>query len=126
MTSKHELDQKVKRYILDHVDSSGYDVVTESDAQRIRFLKDCFESEYGWRVKQAGRQQALADWFAGLPSACTVAFSNHEILELARSWGRLDDNATVAQEQKILDTWFQLIAAKTGQLFDGFRVPVTE
>lgn len=126
MTSKHELDQKVKRYILDRIDSSGYDVATESDAQRIRFLKDCFESEYGWRVKQAGRQQALADWFAGLPSACTVAFSNYEILDLAESWGRLDDNATEAQEQRILDTWFQLLAAKTGQLFDGFRVPVTE
>lgn len=126
MTSKHELDQIVKRYILDHIDGSAYDVVTESPAQKIRFIKECFESEYGWRVKQVGRQQALADWFAGLPTACTVDFANYEILELAKSWGRLPDKPSEAQEQKILDNWFNLVAAKTCQLIDGYRVPVTQ
>lgn len=123
MSKASELDQVVKRYILDHVDGSAYGVVTESDAQRIRFLKDCFESEYGWRVKQAGRQQALADWFAGLPTGCTVDFYNFDILELARTWGYLPLESTEAQEQKILDNWFNLVAAKTCQLFDGYRLP---
>jgi hypothetical protein len=121
--TKHQLDQVVKRYILDHVDGSPYDVVTESDAQKIKFLQDAFESEYGWRVKQVGRQQALSDWFAGLPTACTVDFYNYEILELARTWGRLPLESTEAQEQKILDSWFKLVAAKTCQLFDGYRLP---
>lgn len=123
MTSKHELDQIVKRYILDHIDGEPYNVVTESPAQKVRFLKECFESEYGWRVRRVGRHQALADWFAGLPPACTVDFYNYEILELAKSWGRLPDNPTEAQEQKILDGWFKLVATKACQLIDGYRVP---
>ena len=126
MSRSTELDQIVKRYILEHVDGSPYDVVIESNAQKVRFLKECFESEYGWRVKQVGRQQAIADWFAGLPTACTVDFANYEILELAKSWGSLPTDPREAQEQNILNDWFNLIAAKTCQLFDGYRVPVSE
>lgn len=126
MSRSSELDQKVKRHILANIDGSAYDVVTESVPQKVKFLQECFEQEMSYRIKQVGRQAALKDWYAGLPTACTVEFSNYEILALARDWGSLPDHATERQEQKILDNWFNLVAAKTLQLFNGYRVPVTE
>jgi len=68
-----------------------------------------------------GEQQALKEWFSGLPSACTVDFCNNSVLALAREWGYLSDSATERQEQKILDNWFNLVAGKTGQLFRKYK-----
>jgi len=123
MSKSSELDQKVKRYIIDCIDGSGYDVELKTTAEKIDFLRDCFEREYGHEIKRQGQQKALAEYFAGLPSCCTVAFYNTDILALAVEWGSLPENATEKQEDKILENWFSFIAAKTVQMFNGYRVP---
>lgn len=123
MSKASELDQKVKRYILECVDSTGYDVELVTMVDKIRFLKETFEVEYGHEINRLGYTGALEHWFSGLPSACTIAFYYSDTLEIARAWGSLPDNATERQEQKILDNWFNLIACKTRQLFTGYHLP---
>jgi len=118
MSKSSELDKVVKQYILDHIDNSGYsDQELTADIKKVQFLKDTFYAEYGWHVDQNGEQQALADWFAGLPTACNIEWRNHAILELAYKWGSLPENAKPWQENKILENWFSFIGNKTGQLF---------
>lgn len=123
MSKSRELDRTAKQYIIDNIDREYCETKTGSPKDTIAALKRAFYAEYGWRVEQVGEQKALMDWFQGLPSACTVDFYNDEILKLAVKWGSIPENATEKQEDKILDNWFNFIAAKTGQLFRGYRVP---
>lgn len=125
VTMRHELDKKVKRYILDCIDGSAYgaDIEASSSKDKIEFLRKTFEEEYGYEIQRQGRQAALEDWYRGLPSACSLEYLDHKILELARDWGSLPENSTEVQERKILNGYWGMMAAKTAQLFDGYRVP---
>lgn len=110
--------EPAKQYIIDQIDNSGYsDAILGTITDKIKFLRETFYAEYGWHVKQSGEQIALREWFMGLPTSCTIEWRNHKILEIAKTWGSLPDDATEKQEDKILDNWFNFMAAKTGQLF---------
>lgn len=126
MSKSNELDKVSKLYILDCIDSEGYEDCTyfnqcETAQDKINFIQARFKSEYQWRVDQVGEQIALTDWLQGL--AINIDYMNYNILNLAVKWGSIPENATEKQEQKILDNWFNFIAAKIGQLFRGYRVP---
>jgi hypothetical protein len=125
-TKAEKLDKHVKAYILANIDASSYGIDTYlTDAQKVKFLFDTFMAEYGWQIERLGQAGALREWFAGLPSSCSIAFYNHEILKLAADWGSLDGFAgkkLEAREQLILDNWFNLLANKTSQLFRKFKV----
>lgn len=120
------LDQTVKAYILSCIDGDAYGVECKTNQEKIDFLKHCFENEYLFPANLArygSVQNVLAEYFMGLPSVFNLAFYNHDILALAVEWGSLPENATEKQEQKILDNYFQFLAAKTMQLFNGYRIP---
>lgn len=124
MSKSSEWDQAAKRLILDSVNSSDYQDAELADiAETIAFLEKVFMAEFGWQIAHDGRQTAIKDWLQGLPSACTIPFYNGDILDFAIDYGYLPKDATDAQEQRILDNWFSMMAVKMGQLFDGYRVP---
>lgn len=123
MGKASELDQIVKRYIIERICSDSYGEEPETVADKIRFLESTFNSEYGFFIERHGRQEALTQWLQGLPSALNIDFCNSDILDLAVKWGSISENATEFQKDKILDNWFKLLAAKCCQLFDGHRVP---
>lgn len=123
MSKSSELDKVVKRYIIDQIDASNYDDDPETIDEKIKFLHDTFLAEYGWCVDRIGPQDALREYYMGLPSSCHIAFYNHEILRLAREWGSLPEDSTGKQEDKILDNYWNFMAAKTCQLFNGYRIP---
>ena len=124
MSKSSVLDRTAKNYILDNIDNSSYsDKELDTTEKKIAFLKESFYDEYGWRVAQVGEHKALIDWFQGLPSSCYVDFQNYEILELAKTWDSIPEDATEKQEDKILDNWWNFIAVKTGQLFSGYHIP---
>lgn len=126
MSKSSVLDKHVKDYILENIDASGYGIDTYlSQQQRVQFLYDTFTAEYGWQIPRLGQIGALREWFAGLPSACSIAFHNDEILRLATQWGSLDGlsgKELENKEQLILDNWFNLLANKTNQLFREHKV----
>lgn len=118
ITKGKALDAIVKAHILDCVDSTGYqDTLPTHREDKILFLRDTFYSEYGWAVRQYGEQKALREWFQGLPSACTPASYDGDIIELAEKWGSLPKDATETQQHRIINNWFDMLAAKTCQLF---------
>ncbi len=124
MSKSSKFDKTVKQYILDRIDNGSYsDKELVSNEDKIKFLKSAFYAEYGWMVERSGESRALREWYQGLPSAVSIDFYNTDILKLANKWGYLSDNPAKAQEFKILDNWWNLLAVKTGQLFHGYRVP---
>lgn len=124
MSKSSILDQNVKQYILDSIDNSGYsDTPLLTNAERIAFLADTFQSEYGWQIKRVGQSVALREWFQGLPSSCAIAFTNYDILALAVKWGSIYEDATEKQRDAILENYFNFMATKTAQLFNGYHVP---
>lgn len=121
MSKSSELDRKVKLYILNAVSDQAESTKV---LEIVEYIKNRFESEYGWRVAQVGRQQAMIDWLQGL--ALDIEYMNYKILELAVKWGSLDENATERAENKILVNYWSFMAAKVLQLIDGYRVPKSE
>lgn len=123
MSKSSELDQTAKQYIIDNINHEYCEPESDDINEVIDSLRRAFYAEYGWRVDKVGEQKALVDWFMGLPSACSIEFMNHKILDMAIAWGSLPADYTEKQADKILGNWFNFIAAKTGQLFRGYHVP---
>jgi hypothetical protein len=117
-----KLDAYAKAYILNCIDGSGYDRDLTTDYGRLKFLVETFDSEYQWHIKQVGPQKAFSEWLTGLPSACTVEYRNFEIIQIAKQWGSIPEDASEAQEQKILDNWFSFLANKALQMFKKYKV----
>lgn len=118
------LDRTVKAYILEAIDNQGYNNAKElkTDAEKLQFLFDTFKSEYGWSIERKGMSNAFADWIMGLPSSFNIDFENYKIIELAKLWGSIPKNASEAQEDKILENWFNFITVKTFQLFRKHKI----
>ena len=123
MSKSSELDLSVKWYILNNINADDYDANPKTAQEKIAFLEATFLAEYGHNIDRYGEQGAIEQWYRGLPTACDIDYESHRILELAEQWGRLEPGASEAKRDKILDNWFRLLAAKTLQLFNGYRVP---
>jgi len=124
MSKSSELDQTVKLYIISCIASDDSDVPdAATPAEKIAFVQDCFNKEYGFNVAQVGRQKAVMNWLQGLPSAMSIEYMNYQILILAETWGSLPPGASEKQQDKILDNYWNFMAAKLCQLFDGYHVP---
>jgi hypothetical protein len=109
------------KYILDSIDGDGYGVQLTTDKKKIDFVYDTFSNEYSYTIehyKRAGISEArvFASYLAGLPSCINIEFRNYYILEMAKQWGSLPENATERQEEKILSNWFAFIATNFFQL----------
>ena len=116
MSKSSELDKVAKQYIIDCIDPEAYEIKAKTDAEKVRALNDAFNSEYGHEIKRKGPQTALAEYFMGLPTICTIDYEWYKIIELAKQWGSIPEDATEKQEDKICDNWFNFIANKTLQL----------
>ena len=123
MSKSSELDQAAKKYILEAIDPDYNEADPDDIQSLIDGLKKSFYAEYGWNVEQQGEQRALAEWLQGLPSAISIEYQYYAILELAKDWGSIPEDATEKQEQKIIDNYYNFMANKIGQLFRGYHVP---
>lgn len=123
-TKGAELTKKVRAYLLSVIDGENYGENPQTECEKISFVAKTFKSEYGWMVKRVGVQEALKEWFMGLPSAINVEFRNYEIIQIAKEWGSIPDNATEKQEDKILDNWFNLCACKMVQMFRSHGIEI--
>ena len=111
-------------YILECISSEGYrEEELKTDQEKLQFLADTFKAEYlHCNNQHINKQTLFADWCQGLPSCFNIEWENYKILELAKSWGSLPDNATEKQEQKILNDYWYFIAWKVFKMFRRYKV----
>lgn len=116
----------VNPYILGCIDSEGYEITCNSDKEKLQFLYNTFISEY-WhdynkKYYNGNIIKAFASWLQGLPSSFNIDFENYCILQIAKKWGSIPDNATERQEDKIIENWFNFISVKTFKLFKKYKI----
>jgi len=104
----------VYKYILDYVYSAEYDLEKqpETDQEKLQFVLNAFRSEYSHMIKRVGEFKAFSEWLSGLPMALNIDFENYKILQLAKEWHSIPENATEKQEDKIIENWFNFITMK--------------
>ena len=102
------------------IDAEGYDVEQPTNnKEKIKTFFAIFNSEYEWQINHDGEFKALTDYLQGLGGCLHIAYNNHDILELAKKYGSISNNATEKQEQKILDNYWLFMANKLMQLNKG-------
>lgn len=106
----------VKQYILDAIDFEGYEITATTEAEKLTALDATFRAEYTYMIDRVGYQSAMCEWIAGLPSCFNIEFRNHAIIELGVKWNSIPAEHTDAQACKIVNNFFNFIAAKTTQM----------
>lgn len=119
--STAELNEKCFAYILDAIPepseiAEGWNIKAETDAERLQFVLNTFRSEYRYNIERMGELNGFREWLLGLPSAINIEFRNYNIIEIAKAWGSIPQDATEKMEDKIIENWFNLIANKFFQL----------
>ena len=116
--NKANLDRKAKEYVINCIDLVPYDLSTGSAEGDIIALYSIFLREYSHEIaiRQGNEVKAFASWCQGLPSCFNIVFSNYDIIQLGRCWGSLSDSSTEAQEDRILNNYWNFIANKFFQL----------
>jgi len=102
----------IQSYILDSINSEGYDIKTETPTEKIQFLFDCFEVEFNYKNNQLrypNFQNRFANWLQGLPSAISIPHQYNKILELSRNLLEVD-TLSEELENKIIDNYWSFMA----------------
>jgi hypothetical protein len=93
--------------IIENIDLESYDLSNDVYLyDKIKTLYNIFKMEYGWNIERMGERRAFCEWLQGLPSALTVPFYNHDILNRAYLHNVISANATEEQEDKFIDNYF--------------------
>jgi hypothetical protein len=114
--------KKAQEYIINTIDSEPYDVVTKTEEEKVLFLYATFINEMGWNISNLGLQNSLTEWFQGLPTVFPLAFTNYDILELAKKWGTLEANPSEAKEDRYLKMYWNMLASNAISLFKKYDV----
>ncbi len=119
-----ELNANVFAYILDAIDNPDSDIIMTTE-EKLQFLSDQFKDAYVFsdNLKRYGNYQTLfKEWIMGLPSCFNIDYTNYDIIRIAKLWKSIPENATDKQEEKIINNYFNFIAAKTMQLFSKHKI----
>jgi len=105
-TAKYK--KNYRAFILDHIDQDYRGNELKTDKAKIRFLFDRFNSEYGWRIDQVGKRQAMIDWLSGL--ALSLPCYNGEVIDLAIEMGSIERNPSHRTINRVLDNYWSFMA----------------
>ena len=104
-----EYKKNYKSYILDCLDSED-DLTDKSltEQEKINYLFDRFNSEYGFMVQRVGKQNALAEWLSGL--AINIDYYYEDIIKLAIKMGSIDDNPSEELQERVCNNYWNFMA----------------
>jgi hypothetical protein len=103
-----EYKKNYKNYILSNIDEDIEGNPITSEADKINYIFDRFNSEYGWRVNQVGKVAAMVDWLQGL--ALNIEFYNDEIINLAIRLGSIDENPSEKLQDRVIENYWNFMA----------------
>jgi len=114
MTKLHytKYQENYKNYILACLDNED-DLIDKnlSREEKIKYLFDRFNSEYGWKVgrtRNDTKQNVLSEWLSGI--AINIPYSYYDIIELAKNMGSVDYNLSSVQEDRICENYWNFMA----------------
>ena len=101
MTKLHHTEYKknYKNYILSTIEEDGEGNPLKTDQEKINYIFDRFNSEYGWNIERVGKQKAMTEWLQGL--ALNIEYWNDAIVPLAIKMGSIDPNPSDKLRNKV-------------------------
>lgn len=100
-------------------------VVEDTIAARLQWTIDTFRREYVYpeNVRRYGNEvNIFREWLQGAPSAIHVDFAYYRIIELAKEWGSIPQDATEKQEDVICENWYNFISMRFNNLCKFHKV----
>ena len=110
MTKLHHAEYKknYKNYILSTIEEDGEGKPLTSDKEKINYIFDRFNSEYGFMVERVGKQKAISEWLSGL--ALDLPFYYNEIVDLAIEMGSIDPNPNDKLRERVEQGYWDFMA----------------
>jgi hypothetical protein len=110
MTKLHHTEYKknYKNYILSTIeeDSEGKTITTEQE--KINYIFDRFNSEYGWNIERVGKYKAMSEWLSGL--ALNIEYYDDAIVDLAVKMGSIEPNPNDKMKDKVAANYWDFMA----------------
>jgi len=103
-------------FLIDAIDPEVYDSEIKTNAGKVKFFFETFEKEHGFMIERVGLQNALSEYLQGLPSIIDLPYQNGDILDLAKRFSSIPQNATPREEARILSNYWQFMANRLIQL----------
>ena len=110
MTKLHHTEYKknYKNYILSTIETDNNDKPIKTDNEKIKYIFDRFNSEYGFMINRVGKQKAMSEWLSGL--ALNIEYSYYDIVKLAIKMGSIDENPSNKLKNRVEQGYFDFMA----------------
>ena len=110
MTKLHHTEYKknYKNYILSTIETDNNDKPIKTDNEKIKYIFDRFNSEYGFMINRVGKQKAMSEWLSGL--ALNIEFYYDDIVKLAIKMGSIDENPSNKLKNRVEQGYFDFMA----------------
>ena len=110
MSKLHHTEYKknYKNYILSTIEEDGEGNPLKTDQEKINYIFDRFNSEYGWNIERVGKQKAMTEWLQGL--ALNIEYWNDAIVPLAIKMGSIDPNPSEKLQFKVIENYWAFMA----------------
>ena len=77
-----------KNYILSTIEENGEGKPLTSESEKISYIFNRFNSEYGFMIERVGKYKAMSEWLSGL--ALDIDYYNDAIVDLAIKMGSIN------------------------------------
>ena len=110
MTKLHHTEYKknYKNYILSTIEEDEEGKPLTTDQEKINYIFNRFNSEYGFMIERVGKQKAISEWLSGL--ALDLPFYYTEIVDLAVKMGSIDPNPNDKLRERVEQGYWDFMA----------------
>ena len=110
MTKLHHTEYKknYKNYILSTIEEDGEGKPLTTDQEKINYIFDRFNSEYGFMIERVGKQKAMSEWLSGL--ALDIEYYYDDIVKLAVEMGSIDPNPNDKLRNRVEQGYWDFMA----------------
>ena len=110
MTKLHHTEYKknYKNYILGTIEEDGEGKPLKTDQEKIDYIFNRFNSEYGWNIERVGKFKAMTEWLQGL--ALDIEYYYNDIVNLAVKMGSIDPNPSEKLQAKVIENYWSFMA----------------
>lgn len=125
-TTKKEVKEKIRAYIIGCMDFSGYigykgypDTEPETDGAKVLLCRDIFRYEYRYNIRGMGEYYAFREWLCGVPSALTVELSYYGARHILESWlEETEEESNRFDDSKMMDQFLHLVTREFFAMVD--------
>jgi hypothetical protein len=110
MTKLHHTEYKknYKNYILSTIEEDGEGKPLTSESEKISYIFDRFNSEYGFMIERVGKYKAMSEWLSGL--ALDIEYYNDAIVDLAIKMGSINPNPNDKLKNTVAANYWDFMA----------------